>query len=182
MHCCGAVSHVGLVQGKCEANPRRARLDIRASPIASAERLLLAAKKRTKIVRLIELLLVSAALDSVDGAGNLVGAVVPEPTRVTETHRLVAGLRRRQTDFVVGGGVPELLKTRHQYFHTRKPNEDTTFSSLEHRHPQSAFRHSEHIAKHNTAEKLSTSACVKQSARPFSSALQLPHMQKRWKT
>lgn len=113
MHCCGAVSHVGLVQGKCEANPRRARLDIRASPIALAERLLLAAKKRTKIVRLIELLLVSAALDSVDGAGNLVGAVVPEPTRVTETHRLVAGLRRRQTDFVVGGGVPELLNTRH---------------------------------------------------------------------
>ena len=59
------------------------------------------------------MLLVSAALDSVDGAGNLVGAVVPEPTRVTEAHRLVAGLRRRQTDFVVGGGVPELLKTRH---------------------------------------------------------------------
>ena len=49
-----------------------------------------------------------AALDGVDGAGNLVGTVVPEPAGVAETHGHVAGLGRGETDLVVGSGVPEL--------------------------------------------------------------------------
>ena len=53
-----------------------------------------------------------AALDGVDGAGNLVGTVVPEPAGVAETHGHVAGLGRGETDLVVGSGVPELQQTK----------------------------------------------------------------------
>ncbi len=49
-----------------------------------------------------------AALNGVNGTGNLVRAVVPQPAGVAQTHSLVAGLGGGQTDLVVGGGVPEL--------------------------------------------------------------------------
>ena len=49
-----------------------------------------------------------AALHSVDGTGHLVRAIVPQPARVTQAHRRVARLLGRETDLIVGGGVPQL--------------------------------------------------------------------------
>jgi hypothetical protein len=54
-----------------------------------------------------------AIATSVPWANSTVKDQAPSGGNLTEAHRLVAGLRRRQTDFVVGGGVPELLRGQH---------------------------------------------------------------------
>lgn len=49
-----------------------------------------------------------AALNGVDGSGNLVGTVGPHPVGVPQAHGHVPGLGSGETDLVVGGGVPDL--------------------------------------------------------------------------
>ena len=91
-----------LTASRTALSPETAMASLKAAPAHQ-----LPAQPRN-VHKLIEGSLVGATLHSVDGTGHLVRAIVPQPARVTQAHRRVARLLGRETDLIVGGGVPQL--------------------------------------------------------------------------